>query len=439
MIEQFLNHIDKHKLCLRSDPVLLAVSGGLDSVVMLYLFRQAGFNVGVAHCNFQLRDKESDGDEQFVAAVCNEFDIPLFIRRFETEAYAWEKTLSIQIAARDLRYAWFKELISRNAYSYLATAHHFDDSIETIVLNVSRGTGVEGLAGIPVKNDYVIRPLLFASRKQIEQYAIAKGLVWREDSSNQTDNYQRNFIRHNIIPRLQELNPSLESTWRTGLMKVQSELAIVQQVYEEWKQKFVIADNDRITIDKHAFELYPDNPVFLWRYCRTLGFNFDQVNDTVQCLHGQSGKRFMSPTHMLVIDRKEIIISKHSPDWMETTIEEGQLDSYLGPWTMRIENGSGRIDGPDKMKAVLDGAQLKFPLTWRKWRPGDYFHPLGMQHRKKLSDFFIDLKMSVTDKEQATVLESDGKIVWVAGHRIDERFKLTESTKSTLSFCLGRL
>lgn len=438
MVEQFLNHIDRQQLCLKSDLILLAVSGGVDSMAMLYLFREAGFRVGVAHCNFQLRGKESDGDEEFVRQVCKELNIPFFVSRFETEAYAWENTLSIQMAARELRYAWFEEVLRSHSYTWLATGHHFDDTMETILLNITRGSSTEGLAGIPAKNGNIIRPLLFATRKEIEKYAVRKGMVWREDLSNLTDDYQRNFIRHQILPRLKELNPSLELTWQNGIEKIQGDLAMLHIAMEDWRKKFVTESSAKTYIDKGAFTEMPQGASLLWRYCRNFGFNFEQAREVIQSLKGQPGKKFFSPTHLLVVDRDLIIITPLQQGWSETAIEKGQSTSVLGPWELRIDSLAEMVPVANESEAVLDGELLDYPLVWRKWRPGDSFHPLGMGHKKKLSDFFIDKKLSLADKEIVTVLESAGRIVWVVGHRIDDRFKLTSATSAITRFKLGR-
>lgn len=438
MLEQFLNHIEQNDLCDKSDSILLAVSGGVDSMAMLYLFREGGFRVAVAHCNFQLRSKESDADEEFVRLVCKELDVPFFSKRFETEAYAWENTLSIQMAARDLRYAWFEELLVKNAYRCLATGHHFDDSIETILLNLTRGSATEGLAGIPVKNGNVIRPLLFATRKQIEKYAAAKGIVWREDLSNMTDDYQRNFIRHQVVPKLKELNPSLEVTWQSGIEKIYGDLALIHHAFEEWKSEFTTESIDRITIQKNAFLEFPGTASLLWRYIRTFGFNFEQAKEIISSLNGQPGKRFFSSSHLLAVDRDVLIITTLQHNWTEVSISKDESQFYLGPWQLNVESNDGLPGIFNENEAYLDEALLTFPLTWRKWKAGDVFFPLGMEHKKKLSDFFIDKKISVADKELVTVLESEGKIVWVAGYRIDDRFKVTPKTTSILKFSFSR-
>ncbi len=438
MLEQFLNHINQNDLCDRSDTVLLAVSGGVDSMAMLYLFREAGFQVGVAHCNFQLRGKESEADEEFVRLVCNELDVPFYSRRFETEAYAWENTLSIQMAARELRYAWFEELLVKNGYRCLATGHHFDDSIETILLNLTRGSATDGLAGIPLKNGNVIRPLLFATRKQIEKYAVAKGIVWREDLSNMTDDYQRNFIRHQVVPKLKELNPSLEVTWQSGIEKIYGDLALLHHAFADWKKQFITESVEKITIQKDAFLSFARGGSLLWRYIKNFGFNFEQSKEIITSLYGQPGKRFFSSTHLLVVDRDLLIISTVQHNWNEVVIDQSQSLFQLGPWQLSLELSHGLPEIFIENEAYIDESQLTFPLIWRKWKAGDVFFPLGMEHKKKLSDFFIDKKVSIADKEVVTVLESEGKIAWVAGHRIDDRFKVTSKTTSVLKFSLTR-
>lgn len=433
MLNQFLEFIEQNELCTPRDATLLAVSGGIDSIVMLYLFREAGFNISVAHANFQLRGEESEGDQQFVTEVCKAFNIPLYTRRFNTEEYAWEKSLSIQMAARELRYAWFNELVSAKRFAHIATAHHFDDTMETIILNITRGAGIEGYSGIPIKNGPLIRPMMFASRKQVEKYADTHGIVWREDASNQTDNYQRNYIRHHVMPHLRELNPSLDLTWRVGYQKVNQEDAIVQHAYQKWRDTFVRQHRDRMVIIKRAFEEYPNNPVMLWRYIRNFGFNFDQALAIMHSLNGQAGKRFYAPAHLLVIDREQIIIIDRKEEWCDLRLEAYDKQYYLGPWTLTLQELPAHTSADhhlfvDASIAVLDAGNISLPLVWRKWKAGDYFFPLGLGHRKKLSDFFVDEKVSVADKEAVTVVESGGEIIWVSGHRIDDRFKITSST-----------
>lgn len=442
MLDQFLDFVSRNQLCSKHETTLLAVSGGIDSTVMFYLFKEAGFPMAVAHANFQLRGDESDGDEQFVTTLCKTFNVALFTSRFDTEQYAWEKSLSIQLAARELRYRWFTEVMKRQGINRLATAHHFDDSMETVLLNITRGAGLDGLAGIPIKNGSIIRPLMFASRKQVEQYADRHGLVWREDASNQTDNYQRNFIRHNVMPLLRQLNPSLDVTWRQGQEKACRELAIMQDATHGWKEKFVKEENGKFVIAKAGVEQYANNPVLLWRFLRNFGFNYDQALDIQRVVNGQPGKQFFSSSHALIVDRDQLIIAERRNDWSEIDIDEKDNGFHLGPWwlTVCIRRDIDAVTLKNgEAQAVLDVSKLTFPLKWRKWRPGDYFYPLGLGHRKKLSDFFIDAKASVADKRDATVIESAGEIVWVAGRRIDDRFKVTDKTDRYMVLSISRL
>lgn len=405
-------------------------------MVMLHLFIEAGFQVGVAHCNFQLRGKESDGDENFVHHACQELKIPVVVKRFDTDAYAWENKLSTQMAARELRYAWFDFMLEENHYNLLATGHHFDDTIETVLLNWTKGSSLEGLTGIPVKNKRVIRPLLFATRAQVEMYAAEKGIQWREDQSNLTDDYQRNFIRHQIVPKLKEINPSLEITLHDGLEKIQGDLELIHFQTEQWKKQFLSVEGEKVTIAKKGFDSFQQGAHLLWRCIREYGFNFEQTREVISGLHRQSGKQFLTPTHKLIIDREKIILTPHVDFWNDTVIKDGQSQASLGSWDMDIEKISDLSKSNDVFEAKLDADKIVFPLTWRKWRAGDVFYPLGMEHRKKVSDFLINNKVPVSDKDVVTVLESNGEIVWVVGYRIDNRFKITPLTTSAILFSL---
>lgn len=402
-------------------------------MVMLHLFKEAGFTIGVAHCNFQLRGKESDLDESFVQQVAKDLNLAVFVNRFDTELYAWEQGLSIQMAARDLRYAWFQDLIKLNSYNLLATGHHFDDSMETILLNLTKGSATEGLAGIPVKKENIIRPLLFVTRAQVEKYAREKGIAWREDESNLTDDYQRNFIRHQVLPKLKELNPSLDDTWEHGIEKIKGDLELMHIAFDNWRIQFVSEMMDRIVIQKKAFDLFSAGHSVLWRFIKGYGFNFEQAQEIIHALKAQSGKRFLSPTHVLVVDRETLIITPQPEEWNAVKIEKQDHEADLGPWKLFFSPGTKDVFNNSKMEAALDADQLAFPLIWRKWKNGDAFQPLGMSHRKKLSDFFIDNKLSVADKNAITVLESNGRIIYVVGWRIDDRFKITKDTKNVLS------
>jgi tRNA(Ile)-lysidine synthase len=436
VLEQFLNHIERHSLWKPADRILLAVSGGIDSMVMLHLFQQAGFTIAVAHCNFQLRGKDADGDEAFVSASAQQLNIPFFVNRFETAQYAEVTKLSIQMAARELRYAWFEELMDKYRFNVLATAHHLNDSLETVLLNWVHGTSLEGFTGIPVKHGCIIRPLLFASREQIEQYAKENNITWREDVSNQSDDYQRNFIRHQVIPVLKEINPSLESTVQRGFTKSLADINWIQQGFDGWKEKYTSIAHDKVTIHKEYFTGLLHEASALWKFIKTFGFNYDTCADVVKSLAGQPGKRFFSSTHQLVIDRDLLLITPHSIALDDITIEADQSEAQLGSWRMEISRSTTFQKSAAPNQATLDVSHINFPLTWRPWKAGDAFYPLGMNNRKKVSDFLIDLKLSRTDKDSVTVLESQGEIIWVAGYRIDNRFKITDHTREVVIFTL---
>jgi tRNA(Ile)-lysidine synthase len=434
VIEQFLNHIEQHKLCKPTDRVLLAVSGGIDSMIMVHLFHRAGFSIAIAHCNFQLRGADSDGDEDFVKATARQLNIPCFINRFETAQYAEVSKLSTQMAARELRYTWFEELLAEHSFDFLATAHHLNDSLETVLLNWVHGASLEGFTGIPVQHGKIIRPMLFATRDAIEQYAQQNTITWREDISNQTDDYQRNFIRHRIIPALKEINPSLESTVQRGFTKAQGEIFLIKDAFDTWREKYTHTSERRITIQKNYFSGLPHEASILWKFLKMYGFNYDVCTDIIESLPGQSGKRFFSSSYQLVIDRELLIVTPSVDFVNDVYIEEDQHQAQLDSWQMDIYTPTAILKSTDPLEATLDADSIVFPLVWRKWKAGDAFFPLGMNHRKKVSDFLIDQKISVADKDSVTVLESQGEIIWIVGYRIDNRFKLTDKTSRALTF-----
>jgi len=430
--DRFLKHLEGLGLQPGGDRLLLAVSGGLDSMVMLHLFQACGFLVGVAHVNFQLRGEESESDEQFVKNWCAVHNIPFFVQRFQTNNYAMEEKMSIQMAARELRYSWFEELLEKERFRYVATAHHLNDSIETVLINLVRGTGIEGMTGIPVINGNRIRPLLFASKSEIEDYAAEKGITWREDSSNLTDNYQRNFIRHQIIPALKKINPALEDTFRDTVSRIRSELTILHHDLEGWKKENWKKEGEIIRIRKNG--LQPDQgPARLWHCIKPFGFSYAQCEDILRALYGQSGKQFLVSDYKLVVDRDFLVITPGKNNLEEVVIEMKQEDAVLGSYQMLVKPTLELTPSSNPDNATLDADKLTFPLIWRKWKPGDYFFPLGMTHRKKISDFLIDNKISVGEKDLVTVIEAGGEIVWVVGHRIDNRYKITPQTKNVLS------
>lgn len=434
MLEQFLNHIERNRLCNPTDKILLAVSGGLDSMVMLNLFKRANYSIGVAHCNFQLRGNEADEDERFVRDACSAAGIPFFSKRFTTQEYAQANRLSIQTAARELRYAWFQELMSKEQFNFLATAHHVNDSLETVLLKWIHGSSLESFAGIPVSNKKIIRPMLFATRALLADHATEKGIMWRNDSSNDSDDYQRNFIRHQVIPRLKEINPALESTFLHGLKKITGELEFLRTQLEQWKAEHVHQKAGQVFIDKAALLNATFSDSLLWRVVREFGFNIDQCHDMMQAMQSQSGKKFIGTSHLLTLDREHIIISPYDDAYEAVTIREKNESVVRGAWEISIERTKSKEILTSSIVASLDAEKVKFPITWRYWQPGDSFYPLGMENRKKLSDFLIDRKIPLADKNGISVLESDGEIIWVVGHRIDNRYKITPETKSVVTF-----
>jgi tRNA(Ile)-lysidine synthase len=433
VLKQFLNHINRHKLCKPTDKILLAVSGGLDSVVMLHLFKQAGFNVGIAHCNFQLRAEASVEDEVFVGALCSTQHISFHSKRFDTALYAAEKKISIQMAARDLRYDFFKTIMQHHDYDWLATAHHLNDNLETVLLNLVKGTGLDGLVGIPLKKEKKIRPLLFATKSMIINYAKEHQLRWREDASNASDDYQRNFLRHQVIPRLKEINPSIEVTFHNTHERITGGAGFARFFLDRFMDQFVQHKGDQLFLNKEKILENRTPSVLLWELIKQFGFNYDQCIDIAE--DHPSGRMFRSPTHDLFIDRTHFIVAPANiTDNVSVTIES---------FSEFVEGGGGRLHSElfakntftlDKSARVaqLDYDKIRFPLVWRMWRPGDAFIPLGMKESKKVSDFLIDLKLSIPEKNKVTVIESAGIIVWVVGMRIHDHFKVGGETNRIL-------
>jgi tRNA(Ile)-lysidine synthase len=415
--------------------ILVAVSGGLDSVVLLDLFIKSGYRVGVAHANFHLRDAESDRDEAFVRQLGLASNLPVYVNHWDTNKYASENGLSTQMAARDLRYTWFRNLLDEQHYDFLATAHQLNDNFETTLFNLARGTGLDGLRGIPQMNGKIIRPLLTFTRKEIEEYARTHNLKWCEDSSNAGDEYQRNFIRHRVVPRLKEINPSLEETFAKTITRLNADGELAELGLDTLRQKYVTQKADEYTISKQLIRALQYPAPVLWELVKKFGFNLVQCEAIVVASSGQPGKVFLTPGFRLVIDRENMVLKEQRVHWGEVIIQENEKEASLGPLQMSLVPGKNvNVDNSDPSTAVLDTDKLSFPLLWRQWKAGDVFHPLGMMHRKKISDFLIDAKISGSHKNEITVLVTGGEVVWVVGHRIDERFKITKDTKSVLFF-----
>lgn len=402
-------------------------------MVMLHLMKEAGFDLGVVHCNFKLRGLESDTDASFVQEVCDRVNVPLFIRDFDTVTYADDARISIQMAAAELRYKYFDELLEAGTFDLVATAHHFNDTIESVLLNLVRGTGIDGVRGITPKKRKLIRPMLFATRAMILQYALDEKVLWREDASNLTDDYQRNFLRHQVVPRLQEMNPRFEESFRETHERLLGAALFSQKYIQEFAAAAVEIRKQETTVDIRKIRQSESPAVLLWELIKDLGFKYDQCRRIV--MDHQPGKLFTSDSHQLLVDRTLYIIEKKkSFEFLTTIIEQGQRTVGSEPFVLgirEVEQSDFKLV-KDSSLAQLDAGQLQYPLIWRKWQAGDYFVPLGMRQEKKLSDFLIDLKIPFNSKADITVLESAGDIVWVVGYRINERYKVTPDTKRIL-------
>lgn len=424
MQSQFQRFLESHNLLKSCDgkPILLAVSGGVDSMVMLHLFLKNNIPLRVAHCNFTLR-QEARADEQLVTDFCQNNNIPFFCKRFETKKYAEQKKCSVQMAARALRYQWFEELLIKENACKIATAHNLNDSIETLLMNILHARGWEGMNGIKVSEGNRIRPVLFASRDEIVQYAVENKIQWREDESNASLEYERNYVRHKIIPELKHLNPSLEKTFSDFQYKINSASWFLRYGIEQWKEKFTTQKGDDLYIHKNSL----DTPA-LWILLQPFGFHISQVQQLAAMRGAQAGKFFQSATHIAAIDREYLIVKKNSRQRLPA-MEVNEGSTTRGRTELKLTQVERRTE---KNAIYFDFDKLKFPLLWRAWREGDFFYPLGMEHRKKISDFLIDNKIPLTGKEDISVVESDGNIIWVVGMRIDNRFKVLPETKRVL-------
>ena len=434
MLKQFKNYINAQKLFLRKEKILLTVSGGIDSVAMCELFYQAGFQFGIAHCNFALRGDESDADEVFVKNLAEKYEVPFYVNRFNTADYARENGISIQMAARELRFSWFDNILTAEKYHYIATAHHQNDEIETLFINLMRGTGVAGLHGILPKHNRIIHPLLFTNRDKILGFVNANKLEFREDSSNSSDKYIRNVIRHQIVPVFKELAGDFEQTMIENIRKIRDTETVFLEMLELKREQLLKTEKDRILIN--IAELQKLNPlkIYLFHFLTTYHFNAETIESLINALDDISGKQFYSPTHRLLKDRENLIIigleeEASSCDLTFITAGTNRIELPLAiDFRQTTESEIIKIN-PDKNYAYLDFDKLKFPLTIRKWKQGDYFYPYGMKGKKKLSDFFTDQKFSILDKEQTWLLCSADDIVWIIGWRIDDRYKLSNKSK----------
>lgn len=433
-----LSQFQKYLTCLigkNSDKkFLLAVSGGVDSVVMAYLFKHSSMDFAIAHCNFQLRGDEADGDEHFVKHLAEGYKVPFFVKRFETGSHSEKNKMSIQMAARELRYDWLKDVRQKNGYDFIVIAHHADDAIETFFINLLRGTGIAGLHGISSIHDGVIRPLLCFWREEIEKYAKDKKLKWREDSSNASDKYERNKIRHHVIPELLKVNPDAAKAITHTIENLREAESIYHNAIQEKISKLAAKRDNKLFISIDGLAKLELAHVYLFELIKEYGFNHVQTKEVIEALSGQSGKIFLSVSHKLIRDRRKLVVEKRDGDELKEDglIKESDTEFDNGAIKFKISVQERKKEyKPFHPPSVgsLDYDKLIFPLTIRKWAQGDKFYPLGMKKPKKISDFLIDNKVSLVAKNDVYVMLSGNEIAWVVGYRIDERFKIEPSTK----------
>ncbi len=438
LLDSFQKYMTDNALATPDDRILLTVSGGVDSMVLLSLCMQAGYQVGVAHCNFQLRGIESEEDEVLVEQEAAKYGVPFYNRRFETLAEMERTGESMEMAARRLRYAWFEELCQTEGYTSIAIAHHADDSIETFFINLLRGTGLRGLTGISFQIGRVIRPLMFASRKEILEYAVANHIPFREDSSNRSTKYLRNKIRLGLIPRIREINPKFTALMRRNLSRLDDAQRFIDHGIERIRAEAVTSDQGIDTIHTDRIDpIFPQEFVIYELLNSAYGFKGDVIDSLCRALKQQAtGRRFYARERVACIDRGTIVVAPILPDdECRVQVETGASRSYCGNAVLYYEYcdiDTIRNFGVPEHIAQVDADRLKYPLTLRRWREGDWFIPFGMTGRKKVSDFLTDQKVSIAEKQRQFVLLSGEDIVWVVGRRIDDRYRLTSATENVL-------
>jgi len=442
MFKKFLSFIQENNFTRSDQRVLLTVSGGIDSVVMTHLFHAAGYKCAIAHCNFQLRGDDSDGDEFFVDQLATKYNFAIHIKKFNTLEFAEENGLSIQMAARNQRYAWFEELAKEFGFAGIATAHHANDVAETMLMNLVRGTGIAGMHGILKQNGLIFRPFLFTDKKEIEDYAQEHNLTWREDHSNQTDDYTRNKIRNKVIPLLEEINPRVIDAFNKYASSVLAYEQLTRQYILETCRRLIVSHHEGMikTIFLKNLFSYPAPELLLQMILGEFGFNEIVCREILS--GEQSGKQFHTPGYKLVRDRNQLTVfdTDKVADENVYKIEESGGSIQLNPGLLEYSKPKltvstyKPVDFRSKEVAYVDADKLKFPLTVRRWQDGDRFQPLGMKGNKLISDFFTDEKISSAEKELVYLLLYDDEVVWIVGYRTDDRFKITERTKEQMKF-----
>jgi len=441
-VKLFTDFIDQNNLFGHRSKILAAVSGGMDSVLMVHLLQSAGFNFGIAHCNFQLRGDESSGDQEFCRSLAEKLQAPFHSIKFDTLRYGADEKISTQMAARDLRYEWFEEVRQQSGYSVIALAHHQNDAIETILLNLIRGTGIAGLHGILPKNGVLVRPLLFLGRKEIKNMIIENGLDYVEDSSNASVKYARNKIRLEVIPKLKELNPALEQTFEKNLQHFRQLETLLEQTVAGLKKDLFVFDGEEIHLPLAALKKLAPQKLLLFNILQEFGVNETIVDDLISSLNKHPGRVFETAGFRLILDREQLIISKNNPTEDEGILirREDHEQDYPGYKMSILHDDSPLIIKNNPLAVAVDTDLLIYPLTLRPWQQGDHFYPLGMKGNKKISDFFIGQKVPLHQKNQIPLLiNGNGEVIWVGGYRPDERYKVSKETKKVTIFELMKI
>lgn len=435
MLEKFIRHIETEFNDFHAKRLLLAVSGGIDSVVLCHLCKSANLNFAIAHCNFHLRKEDSNQDQLFVEQLASSLGVSVFVNEFETEKYAKDKSISIQIAARELRYGWFEELLNKEKYDYLLTAHHLDDSIETFLINFSRGTGLEGLLGIPKVNGNIVRPLLPFTRDEILEFAEQNEIDWREDYTNKQTKYLRNKFRIKIIPILKEMNPNFAESFEDTISYLNESHQLSEDATNWAYEKVVTKKGDEIYFSIEEIKRLSSPKAYLYRWLCNYGFT--AWNDILDLLDANSGKVIYSSNFVLLKDRSNLILKekiKKVEDIEIYYIENKQ--ELTQPIKIKVEPYDTNVLTTDSSTILIDGNLVKFPLTIRKYKSGDSFIPYGMKGTKKVSKFFKDEKFNQFQKDATWLLCSKDEIVWIIGHRLDDRFKVRNTTNNIIKITI---
>lgn len=439
MIHRFLKYINQNKLFKPTDKLLITVSGGLDSVVLAHLFYEAKFAFAIAHCNFQLRGNDSNLDELFVYQLAEKYGVEFFSIKFETEKYQIEKGISVQMAARELRYDWFNGIKSKNQFDYIVTAHHANDQLETVLFNLSKGTGLRGIRGIKPKNEFLIRPLLFATRDEILTYANDNKLQWREDISNSSTKYKRNALRHLVVPELKKINPSIENAVFQFTENMQQLELLLKSQIVFWREKIVKIENNITFIDLNPLENIDYKSLILFELLSEFGFQ--NVNEIVEASLSFSGKNFYSDNYHLVVDRAQLVIveiENNDFEELEIEIKNSTYITKFGKFEVEIlDNFSLNQIKKNNNIAYIDLSKINGKLLLRTWKQGDTIKPLGMKGKsQKVSDILINEKVPVNLKSKILILENEDQIVWLAGYKMSEDFKLKNDLGKVLKISL---